>query len=142
MKALLSVGVAVLLLGGCAAPPKVEESGFFKVNLAGVGWKKDKTATAVFDLSVSGHAPRPLYVEAALPTPGGAPEKIKQTLSAMDSVVRFKGTPQAGWRSGTFYVFRLSAYRDPGYTELVGSVEQRSMCTRPADSVLNQLRDE
>lgn len=142
MKSLLLPGLAALFLGGCAAPPIAAESSLLKVNFAGFGWRKDGAATAVFDLTVAGHAPRPLYVKVALPTPTGPPEKVRQVVSPLESVLRFKGTPRAGWNSGGSYVFKVAAYRDPGHTELVDSLEQRSLCTKPPNSMLSQLRDE
>ena len=65
MKNFILPALAALLLGGCAAPPKAEESAYFKANFAGFGWKKDKSAVAVFEGSVHVHGST--YGEADVP---------------------------------------------------------------------------
>jgi hypothetical protein len=56
--------------------------------------------------------------------------------------VSFDGPLCAGWRSGSIYIFRLRAYADSAYSKMVDSLEQRSLCSKPSEKHLRQLKDE
>jgi hypothetical protein len=111
--------------------------------MAGYIWRKSGAAHANFILAVSSNAPRPLYVEAVLPLPDGrAGDPIRKAILVEDSRVSFDGPVLSGWRPGSIYLFRLRAYADADYTKLIDSLEQRSLCIKPAERYLMQLKDE
>lgn len=138
----LTVAIAVCVLVGCATPPAPRQSSLFRAEVAGYTWDRSGAAQAVFALAVSGRGPRPLYVEAVLPSPdGGAGDVVKKVVSAGESQVRFEGPTRSGWKSGGTYVFRLAAYADESRTMLVDSLEQRSLCQMPPQDLLRQLKE-
>jgi hypothetical protein len=93
--------------------------------------------------AVSTNAPRPLYVEAVLPSPDGSvANPIRKAVSTTDSRVSFDGQVLSGWKPGSIYLFRLRAYADADYTRVVDSLEQRSLCSKPPENYLKQLKDE
>jgi len=75
-----------------------------------------------------------------LPVPGGGTgDPIRKTVSLEDSRINFDGPVLSGWKSGSIYVFRLRAYADAGYTRMIDSLEQRSLCNKPPERYLRQF---
>ncbi len=143
MRASLLLGCILLSFVGCSTTPRPSQSSYFRAEVAGYIWRKNGTAHANFILAVLSNAPRPLYIEAVLPAPEGGPsEPIRKTVSLDDSRVNFDGPVLSGWKPGTIYFFRLRAYADAGYTRMIDSLEQRSLCSKPPERYLRQLKDE
>ena len=143
MRTSLMFGCLVLALIGCSTPPRPSQSSYFRAEAAGYVWRKSGNANANFILAVSTNAPRVLYVEAILPSPdGSAANPIRKAVSITDSRVSFDGPVLSGWKPGSIYLFRLRAYSDADYTRVVDSLEQRSLCSKPPEKYLKQLKDE
>lgn len=143
MKTRILFTLAALFLASCATPPKPAQSSHFRAEFAGYTWKKDGSARARFSLTVLETTPRPLYVEAILPSPnGGRGDTVRKVISSGDSSVSFDGPFHTGWKSGSIYVFQLRTFSDSSYRESINMFEQRSLCTKPPDSLLKQLKDE
>jgi hypothetical protein len=143
MRVSLVLGCLLLAFVGCSTPPQPAVSSYFQAKAAGYIWRKSGAADANFILAVSSNAPRPTYVEAVLPLPDGrAGDPIRKTVLVEDSRVSFNGPVLSGWRVGSIYIFRLRAYGDAGYTKMIDSLEQRSLCSRPPERYLRQLKDE
>lgn len=142
MKAFLLLAIAALILCSCNTPPTPVHTSLFRAEVAGYTWKKDGSAQAVFSLAVLGRAKVPLYLEAELPSPSGKPgDKVRKNLSAGEATVSFEGPWGVGWKSGNVYMFRLLAYSDAAYTQQIDSLEQLSLCRKPPDDLLKQLKD-
>jgi hypothetical protein len=123
--------------------PRAAHSKYFRTEAVGNSWRKTGNANAYLMVSVSSDAPRPLYVEAILPLPDGSAGKpIRKTVSSTESRIDFEGPVLSGWKVEKTYVFRLRAYADPGYTKMADSLEQRSVCIKPPEKYLKQLKDE
>jgi hypothetical protein len=130
-------------LRGLFDPATASSKFVFPAKAAGYIWRKSGAAHANFILAVSSNAPRPTYVEAVLPLPDGrAGDPIRKTVLVEDSRVSFNGPVLSGWRVGSIYIFRLRAYGDAGYTKMIDSLEQRSLCSKPPERYLRQLKDE
>jgi hypothetical protein len=142
MRTSLLFGCLLLALTGCSTLPEPAQSSYFRAIDAGYDWHKNGNACARFALAVSANAPQPLYVEAVLPLPdGSASVPIRQTVSNTNSHVSFEGPFVPGWKHRAIYLFQLRAYSDAGYTKMIDSLEQRSLCIKPPEDILRRLKD-
>ena len=143
MRTSILFGCLLLVLVGCSTPPRPAQSLYFRAEAAGYVWRKSGSAHALFSLAVLSNAPRPLFVEAVLPVPSGrAGDPIRKTVGPEEDHVSFDGPVVSGWEPGNFYLFRLRAFADVGYTRMIDSLEQRSLCSKPPEKYLRQLKDE
>ena len=121
--------------------PRAAHSKYFRTESVGNSWRNNGTAGTDFTLTISADAPRPLYVEAMLPAPDGSTaETISKTVRAGESRVSFEGPVKSGWRPNKTYVFRLRAYADAAHKQMIDSLEQHSVCVKPPDYLLRQLK--
>jgi hypothetical protein len=123
--------------------PRAAHSKYFKTNDVGQSWRKNGTSNARIAVTVTPDAPRPLYVEALLPDPGGsAGETISKTVRAGESDISFEGPVQSGWRPNKTYVFRVRAYADAAHKRILDSLEQHSVCVKPPGELLRKLKSD
>lgn len=126
---------------GCPTHVAPEESGFLRAEYAGFHWqyrartslsRRNTVAQARLILAVSSAAPRPLHIEAILPSPGNQTgERIRKSVQARESQVEFEGQMQVGWRANHIYAFRANVYEDSEYTDLMDSMEWSVLCVPP-----------